>query len=185
VATQNAQKAGGISNEAVLAKTGKGWEEWFALLDGRSATNSTHKEIARFLVEECAIGGWWAQTVTVGYEQARGMRQKHQKLDGFASTASRTIPVPLSDLYAAWATEESRKPWLPDPITVTSVIENKSLRAVSADGRTRISAYFSEKDDSKSQVSVQHEKLADADEVATSKAYWLGALDRLKAQLLE
>jgi hypothetical protein len=44
-----------------------------------------HTEIARWLVAEHRIGGWWAQSVTVAYERARGVRAKHER--AAASTA--------------------------------------------------------------------------------------------------
>ena len=74
----------GISADAVRAKTGKGWAEWFAVLDQAGAAKWPHKEIASFLHEqEC--GDWWSQMVAVGYEQARGLRVKHQTADGFTA----------------------------------------------------------------------------------------------------
>jgi hypothetical protein len=63
-----------MSDDAIRARTGRGWEELFALLDDWGATERTHTEIARRLREEHGIGGWDSQAVTVSYERARGMR---------------------------------------------------------------------------------------------------------------
>ena len=41
--------------------------------------------------------------VTVGYEQARGLRKKHQRPEGFQVSASRTVAVPIAVAFAAIA----------------------------------------------------------------------------------
>jgi hypothetical protein len=68
------RKVAGISDAAVQAKTGKTWPEWLALLDRAGARKMNHQEIASYLHDELGCSGWWSQMVTVGYEQARGMR---------------------------------------------------------------------------------------------------------------
>ena len=78
-----AETYGGISSAAVKKATGKTWREWLALLDKAQADKLPHKDIARWLQEKHRLADWWGQMVTVGYEQARGLRLKHQKPDGF------------------------------------------------------------------------------------------------------
>ncbi|MEX2599361.1 MAG: hypothetical protein WD533_06865 [Dehalococcoidia bacterium] len=181
--TENPPQAPGMSDEAVRAKTGKGWDEWLAILDDEGATSMSHKDIAVLVIEKYGIPGWWAQTVTVGYERARGMREKHQTPQGYQASASKTIAAPLQALYGAWADDATRAHWLPDPISVAKATPNRSLRAVAHDGITRLSVGFHAKGNTKSQVSLQHEKLTDATAVEQSKAYWSEALERLKAIL--
>ena len=64
-----------ISEEAVRAKTGKGWEEWYAILDACSAKEKGHTRTARHLLEEHGLSPWWAQAVTIRYEWERGLRR--------------------------------------------------------------------------------------------------------------
>jgi len=52
-----------------------------------------HKESAAILHEKHAVPGWWAQSITVGYEQARGLRQVNQQASGFTANVSRTLPA--------------------------------------------------------------------------------------------
>jgi hypothetical protein len=66
-----------ISSEAVKAKTGKDWPEWFAILDAADAQKMSHKEIVALLAEKYQVGSWWQQMVTVTYEQGRGLRDRH------------------------------------------------------------------------------------------------------------
>jgi len=79
------------SDEAVKEKTGKIWAEWFQILDQVGAKKWPHQEIAAYLLKE-KVSPWWCQMVAVGYEHARGIRQKFQKCDGeFSTSGSRTL----------------------------------------------------------------------------------------------
>jgi hypothetical protein len=64
-----------ISEETVRAKTGKGWNEWFALIDRSDVKEKGHTAIARYLRDELQVSPWWAQAVTVRYEYERGLRE--------------------------------------------------------------------------------------------------------------
>ena len=45
-----------MSDEAVKAKTGKAWKEWFAILDKAGASKLSHPEIVKYLSTEQAVG---------------------------------------------------------------------------------------------------------------------------------
>jgi len=84
------------SDEVVRANTGRTWDDWFALLDAWGAAERPHPEIARWVAGEHGVGGWWAQGVTVAYEQARGLRAPGQRRGGlFEVNASKTVAVPV------------------------------------------------------------------------------------------
>ena len=102
-----------MSDDAIRERTGRGWDEWFALLDAWEASSRPHPEIARWLREEHGVGGWSAQSVTVGYERARGLRAPGQRPDGWSVTASKTVAVPVERLYAAFGDDGLRERWLP------------------------------------------------------------------------
>jgi hypothetical protein len=69
----------------------------------------THQEIAGLLHTKHQVGPWWTQTVTVTYEQARGLRDKHQKPGGYEISVSRTIDASVSTAFKAWTDEKTRK----------------------------------------------------------------------------
>ncbi len=172
----------GISSEAVRAKTGKGWAEWFALLDKAGAAKLPHKEIARH-VHTLGCGDWWSQMVTVGYEQARGLRVKHQTADGFSASASKTIAAPIAKLYSAWTDPKGRAKWLADgELTVRKRTENRSLRITWGDG-SHVDVMFFAKGPAKSQVAIEQRKLAGVKDVARVKKLWAAALEKLKGLL--
>jgi hypothetical protein len=182
--TKKNQTYAGIGTEAVAAKTGKGWDEWFAALDKAGAADWPHKEIATYLHDHCACPSWWSQMVTVGYEQARGVRVKHQVAGGFSASASKTIAVPVSFLYVAWIDAKTRSKWLPHSATITirKATPSKSIRITWSD-KTNVDVGFFAKGASKSQVAVEQRKLASLRAVARSKSYWATALESLKSLL--
>ena len=176
----------GISSEAVRAKTAKTWKEWFAVLDKAGASAWPHKEIARHVHDKHGCPDWWSQMVTVGYEQARGLRVKHQKCDGeFSASASKTLAVPVSALFAAWNEPKLRSKWLSGAkgLTVRKATENKSLRITWPDG-TNVDVNLFAKGPAKSQVAVEHGKLSGLADVPRIKEYWAEALAKLQ-ELLE
>src|SRR5437660_241351 len=71
-----------MSDEAVQSKTGKNWSRWFKHLDAAGAKKMTHQEIAAHLTEKHDVRPWWTQMIAVTYEQARGLRQVHEKPEG-------------------------------------------------------------------------------------------------------
>jgi hypothetical protein len=63
-----------ISDDTVRSKTGKGWDEWYALIDRSDVRDEGHTAIAKYLRDEQRVSAWWAQAVTVRYEYERGLR---------------------------------------------------------------------------------------------------------------
>ena len=174
----------GMSDEAVKAKTGKVWKEWFAILDKWGAKKKTHKEIATYLYSTQRVPGWWAQMVTVGYERVRGMREKHQTAQGYAASKSMVLSVPLGKLYAAWKDEAARRRWMRGgAIEVSSTTLNRSLRGSWNGGASRVDVMFFPKGKSKSQVAIDHQRLASRRDVDRLKAVWGANLERLQKHM--
>lgn len=118
-----------LSDEAVKAKTGKAWAEWFKLLDAAGARTLEHRAIVTLLSQSHGVPGWWRQMVTVEYERARGLRQVHQKSDGFSVSASKTVLTGVSALYQATASATQRRRWFPaGPFVASSLTEDKYVR---------------------------------------------------------
>jgi len=178
------QVIGGISSEAVEKATGKSWAQWLKILDSAGGRKMNHKEIVAVLAGEHGVSSWWRQMVTVGYEQARGLREKNQKADGFSASRSKTVAAPVSALYAAWGDARARARWLgagAKSLVVRTSTKNKSIRAGWESGASRVDVTFSAKGTAKSLVSVEHSKLASARDVARMKAFWGEALERLQS----
>ncbi|MGP4111692.1 DUF4287 domain-containing protein [Streptomyces sp. 4N509B] len=174
-----------MSDDAVRARTGRGWDEWFALLDEWGAPAHSHTEIARWLVEKHALGGWWAQSLSVGYEQERGMRTPSQHVDGaFAASASKTVNVAAERVSEAFTDPALRERWLPGArIAIRTSRPGRSLTADWNDGASRLSVYLTVQGETKTRVGLQHRRLPDAATAERMKTHWRSAFSRLAALL--
>jgi hypothetical protein len=172
-----------MRDEAVLKATGRGWDAWVALLDAWGATQRTHTEIARHVAGAHGVDGWWAQAVTVGYERIRGMRAVNERPDGYSMNASRTVPVPVGELFALWTDDARRAAWLGEGVLrLRTASEPKSARFDVLDGGGILAATFIDKG-GKSAVQLQLNGIADEAALAARKAAWKTRLDALAAYI--
>jgi uncharacterized protein YndB with AHSA1/START domain len=116
--SRNAARSGEprISDEAVRRATGRTWGEWIRWLDERGAAGMSHKQIVTILREEGGVeSGWWQQSVTVGYERARGLRVEGQTAEvGFEIGVSRTVPLPAGEVWRRLTSPDGVRVWLGD-----------------------------------------------------------------------
>jgi len=173
----------GISDESVKKATGCEWAKWVFVLDKAGATEMSHPELAKYIREKYKTPSWWTQTVAVGYERIRGLRAHGQQRSGdWSVSKSKTIGVPLAKLYAAF-NARGRAKWMPGvKITVRGTTPNKSMRLRWEDG-SPIDIVFASKGASKSQVAIDHRKLASKAEADRIRAFWTERLTALAAML--
>ena len=174
----------GMTDEAMRRGSGRTIGEWLEVLDAWGASERRHPEIARWLVDEHGIGGWWAQSVTVGYERARGMRALHERPDGYEVSASRTISVAAERISDAFTDEALRAVWLPDaPISVRTANRGRSARFDWGDPPSLIGFNLVAKGEGKTQIGLAHQKLPDAATAERIKVMWRERLSALKEML--
>jgi uncharacterized protein YndB with AHSA1/START domain len=177
------RKVGGIGDAAVTEKTGRSWDEWLAIVDAAGGRTMSHKEIVAVVGGHEGVSGWWCQMVAVGYEQERGLRKKHEKTDGFSVSVSRTLAAPPSTVFKAFSDKRARAKWLADhEPAVRSSTPDKSVRLAWDDGASVVDVRLTPKGE-RTQVAVEHSKLARESDVERLRAYWSAALDALKAEL--
>jgi hypothetical protein len=173
-----------MSEQALTEATGHGWDHWFRLLDDWGGAGHSHKEIARWLMDEQGVAGWWSQSITVGYERARGLRAPGQRPDGWSITASKTVAVPVERLFEAFDDEVLRERWLPGAeLRLRTATAPKSARYDWEDGETRVIVGFEPVDAAKSRVALEHARLPDADTAEEMKAWWRERVAGLKTLL--
>ena len=172
-----------MSDEAVEARTGKKWSNWFKQLDAAGAKKMSHQEIVAHLRDKHDVPSWWQQMVAVTYEQARGLRDVGEKPSGYEVSVSRTIAAPVGKAFKAWTDENSRQKWLNANLTIRKATANKYLRITCEADQTDLSVGFISKGAAKCQVAAQHGKLRNAKAAAKMKKFWAEALDRLKQTL--
>jgi uncharacterized protein YndB with AHSA1/START domain len=174
------------SDEVIRERTGRGWEEWFDLLDEWGAADKSHREIARWLAGQQGIHplAWNAQAIAGSYERARRGRQVGEHEDGFTVTASKTVAVPIERLYAAFVDAGERARWLPDAdLRERTTIEPRSARFDYGDGTSRVHVALVAKGETKSTAALTHERLPDGKEAERMKAFWRERVAGLKEVL--
>jgi hypothetical protein len=184
--TEGAEPTLATSDDAIRDRTGRGWEEWFDLLDDWGAAERPHREVARWVAEQQGVDplAWGAQAVTFSYERTRGLRAAGEHADGFAITATKTVAVPVDRLYDAFVDEALRAKWLPDDeLRVRTATKPKSARFDWGEGDTRVNVTFIAKGEAKSTAALQHARLPDAQEAERMKAFWRDGVATLKAVL--
>jgi uncharacterized protein YndB with AHSA1/START domain len=171
-------------SEGLRRATGRDRPEWFAALDAWGAASRQYAEIAGWLVEKHAFSDWWAQKLTVEYEQARGLRAPGIRRDGtFEVGASKTVAVPVERLFDAFVDPGLRKRWLSGVVLRERDSQPGHEARFEAEGGTRIEVTFTADGAGKSQVALQHLRLPDARTAAEKKAFWRERLTALKTQL--
>jgi hypothetical protein len=167
------------SDEVIRARTGRGWDEWRRLIDAWPGREDGHAAVATWLQEEHAVPGWWAQSVTVGWERITGRRLPHQVADGtFTANRSATITVDVEALGRLLRDEDGLDAAFPGlQPKLRSRVTSKTVRVGLTSGVAEIAVQ--PKDEARTTVHVSHAKLTSPEEVVHWKAFWGDWLDAL------
>ena len=173
----------GMSDEKVKAATGCTWERWVKALDHHKAAEMSHRDLARFIHEKYKTPSWWTQMVAVGYERIRGLRARGSRRGGadWHVSKSKTIAVPMAALFAAFHDAKQRAKWLDAGLTIRGARPEKSVRARWEDGTPVDIGFYAR--GAKSQVALQHRKLATKADADRMRAYWSARLEALASLL--
>lgn len=196
-------KISGISESAVRKATGKGWDDWFTLIDREGYKGLSHKEIAARLHDDGHIDSeWWCQMVTVGYEKAQGLRVVGQTADaGFQIGAQKTLPLSPGKAWELITSPEGRSIWLGRISKISfvegyeyqteegtsgkigTVVSGNRLRLSWKPKRWRKSSNIQIRinpSGKKSAISVHHDRLESAERREEMKKYWREVLRRFQ-----
>ena len=170
------------SNLSAIEKTtGKPWNEWVKLLDGKDAKDLNHRQIADLAYEELKDSlenaGWWAQSVAVAYEQHTGRRAPGQRSDGtYEISVNKTVAGSLDEAMAIWLKLikavkdfDSVKITKPGSSTATEKYRHWSC---GLEDKSRVNADAYQKAPGKVGLTITHTKLASQTAQTRWKAYW-------------
>jgi hypothetical protein len=174
----------GMTDASIAKGTGRTWDEWLRILDDWGAAAKSHTEIARHVQTELGVPGWWSQSVTVGYERARGMRSMHETSSGFEVSVSKTVPLASMDAWRAFAEPATRAAWLDLGLRMRTGARTmgRSARFDVLEDGTRIHVTFTPKDTDRTTVTVTHVRLAGPADVTDKRAAWKTRLEGLAAR---
>jgi hypothetical protein len=164
--------------------TGRDFYEWLAYLKQIDAEKLSHKDIAAQLIEKAGVDGWWAQSITVAYEQHTGRRQPGQRADGtFSASAARTLEGLPDKWFPVWCALMARETIISGQKligapTITSPKSGPNWRCQLADG-SRVTMGATKISPEKSRAAVEHSGLSET-AVLAAKSYWRSKLAELK-----
>ena len=169
-----------MSDDKVKAATGRIRDDWFALLDAEGAPEWDHPKIAKWLTEAQGVDGWWAQGITVGYEQARGRRVPGERADGtFAVSATKTIAGKRSEVLDAVIAALVEQ--LGEPASLRP--DSKYATARWQVGGETIVVGVSEPKAGSTLVALERSKIASADSLASAKESLRSTLQKATSAL--
>jgi hypothetical protein len=161
-----------MANETLREATGRGWDEWCRILDAWPGHADGHTAIATYLRDEHGVEGWWAQTITVGYERITGLRLPHQQPDGtFTAGKSRTVKADAAMIREMLLDDQARADLFPGLETeLRSRPTSKVLRIGIGPGTAQIA--LDPQDDGRVKITIAHDRLSTAEAVEEWKGYW-------------
>ncbi|GGE74400.1 DUF4287 domain-containing protein [Nesterenkonia cremea] len=174
-----------VSDERIRESTGRGWDDWVAVIDAGPGREASHPTIAAWLVEEHGVDGWWAQGVTVGYERLTGRRLPGQMQDGtFSVSRSKTLDLDGEEFRERLHDDAARAALLPG---ISSVPRSKpatrapkfSLSDAESGEELGVLQFRLEQGSAGAKLVVTHEKLPDPDAAERWKQHWGDWLESL------
>ncbi len=169
-----------ISDKAIEESTGESWQTWFDRLEKMGARDLSHKEIAAKLESDYQVAGWWAQALTVRYEQTIGRRKAGQSNNGdFSVSVAKTLPGTMDEVMEWWLNKaQSRTEYNNVEIVTSSATQTEKwrhYRVVLQDGSRAVISIYA-KTPSKASLGLQHDKLPSAEAAESWRAYWKSLL---------
>ncbi len=198
---------GRVSAAAVREATGRGWDEWFEVLDAAGAAELPHGEIVAHLQREHpAVSRWWRQSVTVAYERARGRRAVGETGAGFQVSVQRSVAATAAEAWELLTTRPEL--WLGEGASVAFAAGARyevpagegapgasgEVRVVKPGVRLRMTwrpdgwpapatlqLTLTERGPGRTAIGADLEKLPDAEAREAMRARWRAALERVAA----
>lgn len=175
------------SKKALETGSGIAWSEWLTILEPHR--DLSHPDMAKVALATIVERGtskspeWWAQGVTVAFEQHIGRRKVGERCDGsFSVTVSKTFTGDMDDVLQKWVdataglTELVGIPIVGDA-RVSLTEKWRYWRCKLADGSSvavniQTKTNTSSTSVKKSALAINHDKVPDADSVEPLQAAW-------------
>jgi len=189
-----------VSDENAKKETGRGFAEWWTLLDAFGGPAKGRREIGNHLVNELKVDPWWSATLQVEYERHKGLVEKDGKGKGYTICATKSLKAPPERCWELFATGKALDGWFgPENVfdlkpggslsnadgnaaDVRGVTPGKTIRLVWKDASapgTPVEVKL-QPAPGKTTVMVTHDRLQTREEADGLRAAWSEALDRLK-----
>ncbi|HEV8286436.1 MAG TPA: hypothetical protein VGQ09_19140 [Chitinophagaceae bacterium] len=171
-----------FKDERYLNATGKNWKWWFATLKKTGAEKMLHKQIAVILEKQFGVSAWWAQSITVRFEQEIGRRIPGETSENtYQANLSKTVSGAAEEIFSRWIDNFSHRSSLNGKKikkdAKTSVTKKWSYWRVKLEDGSAISINFSQKGKDKVLIQVNHDQLLNEEEKLAWKSFWIKTLE--------
>lgn len=169
--------------------TNRSWTSWLDFFTGIDAEHLDHPTIVKHVYTELLNiedinAGWWAQSITVAYEQYIGRRTPGQSGKGdFQISVSRTLNGTMDEIMQQWTRLTDGMSEFNGVATANSprrTVTDKwrHWRVDLADG-TLLTASVQQKSADKAIVTVTHTKLTTSERAEEWRSFWKEFLQQL------
>lgn len=191
-----------MTDDAIQQATGKTFAEWFAEVESIGPARG-RRDVIQELYNQMGRSTfmWWATTIWVEYELAKGIVNKKDGLgDGYNICVTKTISAPVDSIYDAFTS--GTQDWLgasPAALdapytddggntgTWTRLRPGKDVRLVwqtpGVPNPTTVDISFADKGGGKTGIIISHARIQTRAESDGLRNAWTAALDRLKTKL--
>lgn len=192
-----------LTDSVVKERTGKTLKQWFTLLDTAGGVEKGRRDLVNHLYSEHKVDEWWATTVVVEYERARGSMDKDGQPKGYSICVTKTISAPLDTVFASWGDNRMLDRWLGpktkvafqekgklenldgDRFTFQRIRSNKDLRFTwehpTRAPASHVEVLFADKGNGKTGITLNHTRIQTRRDADALRSGWGGAFDALKS----
>lgn len=82
-----------VSQASAKAATGRTLDDWYAHLDSRGGPSQGRRVLMEYLYRQMKVDPWWATTLIVEYEKARGVYEKDGHPKGYNICVTKALTV--------------------------------------------------------------------------------------------
>jgi uncharacterized protein YndB with AHSA1/START domain len=192
-----------MADADVKSATGKAWTDWYRLIDAAGGPAAGRRAITEQLMKEYGLEAWWAQTIAVEYERAKGVHERDGRPKGYAICVTKTIASTPERVFDAFGDANDLKTWFGTAKTdfkeggtfssadgnhgtYTKVARPKTLRFVWEDGDPAATSTVELKltpNGKKVGLVLNHERIQSRAHADGLRAAWVAAIEKLKQTL--
>ena len=174
-----------INTDSIAKGTAKSWGQWVDELDELGARGLSHADLAKTvekLLGDTESAAWWAQGITVAYEQHIGKRIPGQLANGlFELAVSKTVARPRDEVFPAvvsWFEDKAElRQHEPQKPRTSETSKRSTWRCDFTDG-SKFSATVEDTGE-KAKLVLSHTAVPTKEDADAWKVYWKDVADTI------
>jgi uncharacterized protein YndB with AHSA1/START domain len=103
--------ASSLADADVRKRTGKTLDDWYRRLDASGVAGTGRRAATEHLMTEHELDAWWAQTIAVEYERARGQKERDGRPKGYSICVTKSITALPEAVFDSFGRAEMLSQW--------------------------------------------------------------------------